>query len=417
MWSQMVERAQILIQQNRYLDAEKILRDALKNSPENTTVLYLLAEVNIQQNNTAEAAKLIDIAIGLAPYFSHLFYIKARVKLQEGNVLASEQSIQDAINLDPDQSHYFALWASLKLRQKKYQEALALADNSLALNPEDILGLNIRSTALLKLNRKEESYQTIEGALREDPNNAYTHANYGWNLLEKSQTKQALEHFREALKNDPSNESAKAGMLEALKANNIIYRMFLKYSFWIGNLTQNNQWVAIIGIYFSFRIIRYVADSYENLQIVLYPLLGILAFMAFSTWVITPISNLFLRFNTYGRHLLSKKEILSSNFVAGSVLVLIMGVLGYFLQVDEKYLALAAFGFSMMVPLSTMFLPTKYKNVLVVYTIFLFIVGLLALVDVFKSGEMVSDFIPIYLFGFIAYQWVANFMLIKQSNS
>jgi hypothetical protein len=71
----------------------------------------------------------------------------------------------------------------------------------------------------------------------------------------------------------------------------------------------------------------------------------------------------------------------------------------------------------MMVPLSTMFLTTKYKNVLVVYTIFLFIVGLLALVDVFKSGEMVSDFIPIYLFGFIAYQWVANFMLIKQSNS
>lgn len=417
MHSQMIERAQILIQQNRYQDAEKILKDVLKDSPENITVLYLLAEVNIQQNRTAEAEKLIDMAIGIAPYFSHLFYIKARVKLQEGNILVAEQIIQQAINIDPEQAHYFSLWASLKLRQKKYQEALDRADDALAIDAEDILGLNIRSTALLKLDRKEESFQTIEGALREDPNNAYTHANYGWNLLEKGETKQALQHFREALKNDPSNGSAKAGMVEALKANNFIYRWFLKYSFWIGNLTQKNQWVTIIGIYFLFRIMRYIADKYEALQPVLYPVLGVLALIAFSTWVITPISNLFLRFNKFGRHLLSKKEILSSNFVAGSVLVFTIGIIGYFLQIQEKYLALAVFGFSMMIPLSTMFLPTKYKNVLLIYSIGLFLVGTLAIVDIFQTGEMVSDFIPIYLFALIAYQWVANFMLIKQGNA
>ena len=416
MYLQMIDRAQILIQQNRYQDAEKILKDALKESPENITVLYLLAEVNIHQNQTAEAEKLIDLAIGLAPYFSHLFYIKARVKLQEGNVLAAEESIQEAIHIDPEQAHYFSLWSSLKLRQKKYQEALELADHALTIDAEDILGLNIRSTALLKLNRKEESYQTIEGALREDPNNSYTHANYGWNLLEKGETKQALVHFGEALKNDPTNGSAKIGMVEALKANNLIYRWFLKYSFWIGNLTQKNQWVTIIGIYIIFRVIRYIADASENLQPVLYPLLGILALMAFSTWVITPISNLFLRFNKFGRHLLSKKEILSSNFVAGSVLVFAIGLMGYFLQVEEKYLALAVFGFSMMIPLSTMFLPSKYKNALLIYTVILFLVGMAALVEIFTRGENFSVYVPIYFFGLIAFQWVANFILIKQGN-
>jgi tetratricopeptide (TPR) repeat protein len=416
MYDQMISRAQILMQQNRYQDAEKILNDVLKNNPENTTALYMLAEVNINQDKTTEAEKLIDLAIGIEPDYSHLFYIKAHIKLKQSNVLSAEQTIQEAINIDPQQAHYFSFWASIKLRQKKYSEALALADDSLALDAEDILGLNIRSTALIKLDRKEESYQTIEGALREDPNNSYTHANYGWNLLEKSQVKKALEHFKEALKNDPSNDSAKAGMLEALKANNFIYRWFLKYSFWIGNLTQNNQWVTIIGIYIIFRVIRYLADENESLQPFLYPLLGILALIAFSTWVITPISNLFLRFNPYGRHLLSKKEILSSNFVAVSVLVLIIGVLGYFLQVDEKYLALAAFGFSMMVPLSTMFLPTKYKNVLIIYAGFLFVVGFAALVEIFIRGEIFSVYIPIYFFGFIAFQWIANFMLIKQGN-
>jgi hypothetical protein len=71
----------------------------------------------------------------------------------------------------------------------------------------------------------------------------------------------------------------------------------------------------------------------------------------------------------------------------------------------------------MMIPLSTMFLPTKYKNVLLIYSIGLFLVGTLAIVDIFQTGEMVSDFIPIYLFALIAYQWVANFMLIKQGNA
>jgi hypothetical protein len=45
------------------------------------------------------------------------------------------------------------------------------------------------------------------------------------------------------------------------------------------------------------------------------------------------------------------------------------------------------------------------------------LVGTLAIVDIFQTGEMVSDFIPIYLFALIAYQWVANFMLIKQGNA
>lgn len=117
------------------------------------------------------------------------------------------------------------------------------------IDAENLSALNARSTALNKLNRKEESFETIQDALREDPNDAYTHANYGWGLLEKGHHKEALDHFKEALANDPSFEYAQLGMLQAIKANNPIYRVFLKYSFWMSNLTAKYQWGVIIGFY------------------------------------------------------------------------------------------------------------------------------------------------------------------------
>ena len=39
--------------------------------------------------------------------------------------------------------------------------------------------------------------------------------------LEKGNPKKALEHFKEALKQEPNLESAKAGIVHALKAKNI----------------------------------------------------------------------------------------------------------------------------------------------------------------------------------------------------
>src|SRR5690606_2150752 len=113
--------------------------------------------------------------------------------------------------------------------------------------------------ALIKLDRSEESFETIEGALREDPNNAFTHANYGWGLLEKGNHTKAMEHFKEALSHSPNLDYAQAGMLEAIKATNPIYRLFLKYAFWMGNMAAKFQWGFIIAFYILFRVIRSTA--------------------------------------------------------------------------------------------------------------------------------------------------------------
>lgn len=411
-----LSKVEILIQQKKFGEAEKLLSDLLTEDSNNIHFLSLLAEVFLQQDKFENANSIIESAIGLSPDSPHLFFIKSRAAIQQENLSEAETNINQAIELDPYDADYFALLAKIKLGRKQFEEALEIANKTLEIDAENLLALNTRSTALNKLNRSEESFETIEGALREDPNNAYTHANYGWGLLEKGDHKKALDHFKEALSNDPTFDYAQSGMLEALKATNPIYRLFLKYSFFMSNLTAKYQWGVIIGFYLGFKVLRTTIKNNEALQPYLFPLIIALGLIAFSTWVIAPISNLFLRFNKYGQLLLDKKERMSSSFVAVSLGAFIVGLLLYIALSDEKMLTIAVFGFAMMLPLGTMFSPSKNKYGLLIYTVVLAVVGLAAIGLTFSTGEMFNLMTVVFIFGFVAFQWVANYMLIKEDN-
>jgi hypothetical protein len=173
---------------------------------------------------------------------------------------------------------------------------------------------------------------------------------------------------------------------------------------------------VIIGFYVGARFLRTLARENATLAPYLTPVVILLSVVAFSTWVINPIGNLFLRFNRYGQFLLDKKEKMSSNFVAISLAVCIVGLLSYFILSDDKFLTVAAFGFAMMVPLGSMFSSTKYKNALIIYTIAMAAVGILGISTTFSTGEIFNPFIPIFIFGFVAFQWVANYMIIQSGN-
>jgi hypothetical protein len=184
----------------------------------------------------------------------------------------------------------------------------------------------------------------------------------------------------------------------------------------MSKLTARYQWGVIIGFYLVVRVLRGVAKANESLQPFLVPLIIVLALVAFSTWVITPVSNLFLRFNKYGRLLLDKQEKNSANFVAACFGVFIAGLALYVSFSDVLFLAVAAFGFMMMVPCGTMFSPTQYKNVLPIYAAGMASVGLCAVARTFATGELFNPLSLVFIIGFAAFQWVANFLLIKEDN-
>ena len=173
---------------------------------------------------------------------------------------------------------------------------------------------------------------------------------------------------------------------------------------------------VIIGFFIGFRLLRALAASNESLRPFLTPIIILLALIMFSTWIITPVSNLFLRFNKYGKHLLGKYEKISANFVGIGFLLFILGLMTYLFLGNEKFLPVAVFGFAMMLPCSSMFLPSKNENALMVYVVVMALVGLASIFLTFQSGEIFNMFSAIFIFGFVAFQWVANYMLIRETN-
>lgn len=409
-------KVEILIEQKRYQEAGKLLRELLAQDPNNIDYLMYFAEVNLQQQQYDLALQVIDNAIGLSPATPDLYALKGRIALRQEQYEEAENLVMEAIRLDPYYAEYFALLAFIKLNRKQYQAALDEANKALAIDAQHVFALNTRSTALVKLNQSSQAFETIEGALREDPNNAYTHANYGWGLLEKGDHARAKEHFKQALLHYPNMEYAQMGLLQAIKASNLVYRWFLHYAFLMSKLSGKFQWGILIAFYLGFRILSYTAQHNENLQPYLDPLIFVLAIVAFSTWIITPVSNLFLRFNRYGQLLLSSKEKLSSNFVAASFGIFLIGLACYFLLSDTRYLALAAYGFAMMLPLGVMLAPARKKNALVYYTLALAVLGMWAIVRTFSGGALFHGTTTLFILAFVGFQWFTNYLLIKEDN-
>ena len=410
----LLQRAQQLIASNRYPEAEKELRNILAQAPDRVDAKALFAICLAQQNKVTEGLDVLGSAMSQQPDNDYLLYLHALLLLKAQKPAEARKSIENAITFNPRNAEYFGVRGSIDLQQKNWKEALDSANAGLQINPENLQCLNVRSTALFKLDSKEEAYETIREALQNDPENLVTHANIGWGLLEQGDHREALEHFREALRIDPTYAYAKAGMVEALKARYWFYRIFLKYAFWVNNMKAKGQWILIIGLYIGIRILNGIAETDASLAVFIKPVIYLYMAFAISTWLIEPLSNLFLRLNVYGRYALTKDEVMSSNFVGASLLIAIGGTLFYLFKDDPLYVLVIIFGIAMMIPLASMFNAsrTKHRKILVGYTVGLAAIGILGMVSHITTGDA-GVLQTLFLIGVIAYQWVANAFMIR----
>jgi tetratricopeptide (TPR) repeat protein len=415
MTNKYIARAGMLLEQNRYSEAEKELKLALSNNPDDPEIKALLSISLAYQGHFEQGLDLIKSALSQDADNPRYQYFLASIYYMDQDLKKAEELIRSAISIYPEEADFFALLSRIQLTNKDWKKALESAEKGLSIDSDNLNCLNCRSTALIKLDKKVEALGTIEEALKRDPENAYTHANLGWGLLEKGDSRKALEHFRKALTINPEMEFAKSGLVEALKGKYLIYRWFLKYTFWISNLKGKAQWGVIIGFYVLTKVLRLVTNSHPKLEPFITPILMLYLVFAFSTWIMGPISNLFLRLNVYGKYALTKEEILSSNLVGVSlVLGLVSGIL--FCVIDSAFLAtMAIVGLSMMLPLSAVFNFTKGKkrNGVLFYVIALFLIGIGAIVQSYMDQNIFPGIMMIYVFGILGYQWFVNFLTIR----
>lgn len=345
-------RARQLLSLNRFDQAADEFRRHLLEEPGDAAAHSQLAICLCALGQFAPAAEHARTAIGLGPDESFAHYALAWVLKRRRQDKEAMASINEAIRLDSGDPDYFAFRAELLAGQSKWSDMLEDADRGLAIDPDHVDCMNLRMQALMRLGRRAEAAATIGENLARDPDNATTQANAGWRYLETGEPRQALDHFREALRIDPDHAWARQGIIEALKAKNIVYRLFLRYLFWMTTFPPNVRWGIVIGGFFGQQFAASLSKQYPAaapaLDVLIY---GYMAFALF-TWLADPLFNLLLFTSRYGRHVLTADQ-RHGAMVTGGVLLAAVALLAWALfQGDPRLFFAAITTFLLLIPAS-----------------------------------------------------------------
>jgi tetratricopeptide (TPR) repeat protein len=421
------ERGHILYQTGRYDAAEQEFRAALGENSSDALAHAMLGLCLTRRKAYDEATTEAQEAIRLRPDWHFGYSVMAHVMLDRERLKPAAEAIVRAIEIDPFNAGYHGMLATIRLQQRLWPAALEAADAGLKIDPENQFCLNARAQALVKLGRRDEASATIEGALRNDPENATTHANQGWALLHAGKHREALVHFREALRIDPELQWAKSGLVEALKARNIIYRLMLRYFLFMGRLRSQAQWAIILGGYFGYQALLELRRSHPEWSGFILPLVIAYAVFAIMTWIARPLFNLMLRLHPYGRYALSRDQAMGANLVGGTILLALALAVAGFIRGDGNLLMSAICCALLLLPVSAIFTcpPGWPRQGMALYSSALGLVGVgIAVTGWFAdrggvdaSGSLIDmrqRLITLFLFGAFLSGWAANGLIMMR---
>lgn len=324
----LLNRANLLLDQSRFDLAETECRRALGDDPNDEWATALLALAQSGQKKHKEATTTAESAVALAPDWPFSHYVLASIFADRERLAEAEASVREAIRLDPDAAEYFALLAGIHIQRKHWREGLETAERGLMLDAEDVDCANYRAMCLVKLGRKTDADAAIASALSKQPENAATHATRGWTLLESGDHKKAMEHFREALRLEPDMEWARAGIVEAMKARRIVYRVMLKYFFFMSRLTRRAQMAIIVGAVVLINVFDDIVRGFPALKPFALPLALLYLAFVLMTWISQPLFNLILRLDRFGRLALSDEQRRGANLFGLCILCALLALCG-----------------------------------------------------------------------------------------
>lgn len=415
--SERIEKAQLLMEQQRFEPAMKELAQELQSNPDEPHVHALLAVCLRELERNQEALQAAQRAVHLGPDYAYAHYVLAGVHNQDDRFEEAEQAIREAIRLDPEDADYQARLANLHIQQRRWEEGLRAAERALELEPTHSLALNMRSMALNSLNRMDEAAAASASALAANPEDATAHASKGWQEVRGGDLEAAMTHFREALRLDSTHAWAREGVVEALKARNPVYRAMLTYFLWTSRLRPQMLWGFIIGGFVLSKVLRDFAKTNPQWAPYIWVVLGPYFAFCLMTWIADPLFNLLLRTHPMGRVALTPGQTQAANWFGGSLLLALLSLaIWLVLKTDPAFMLMVVAGL-MVIPISSALgaESARARKILLTYVAALgasgtFLVGASFFVT---TGPAVGIPFGIFFLGIATFFWVANWIKIR----
>jgi len=349
-----MQRGRLLREQGRHAEAEKFFLDVLQQSPDDVEALCELALCRGQiDGRKEESIHAIDRAVSLEPESSHVHALRALLLHDISRYGEALASAERAVALAAENAMaHFARSAALA-GLNRWADAEVSVRQALSLDPDYAAAHNLLSHILRIQGKMDENADQIRTMLSRNPESADTHVSAGWSALRRGERDMAEGHFLEALRLEADNDFARRGLLEAYKSRSPMYRLYLRYCFFMQQFTPRQQWSIAIGIYIGYRVLVRAASGYNRAVAA-----GIvIAYLLFVFWghLARSVGNFIIALDRKARHALVRREQRDAG-VGGLVLV---GVVALALGSLGGFHALAIIGYTalgMSLPLAHTFM-------------------------------------------------------------
>jgi tetratricopeptide (TPR) repeat protein len=294
-------RAILLMERRRYRLAEEELRRALADEPQSAVVQAYLALCLAE--DPARAREALETAVWATvhdPLLPTGWYVLSQVESRHATWEQAEHSGRIALGLAPELPALLVHMAQLMQTRERYREGLEFAERALAVAPDDVAALMTAGSLRSRVGGHDEAKEDFERALARAPNDHAVQANAGWAALRRGDAEAGVRHFRASLRLEPGEASAQRGMLEALRAHNAAYRVFLRIALKLSRLPALVKWVAIM---WAIGLLAYVSLGEANPWVLLPIQIPVIAATIFA-WTARPLADLLVMVDPAGRAVL-----------------------------------------------------------------------------------------------------------------
>jgi tetratricopeptide (TPR) repeat protein len=220
----MIRRAEILLEQKRYAEAESLLRQSPTDTENPARALSLLSLALAGQNRYPEALEVANQAIATDPSNVAGLFARSRSMRGLGKLCEAEEAIREALRLAPEDPVVWLELLSVLVVRGRWKEVLDTAEERLKQDPESTQVRTLRMIALAQCSVDDGPLREANTILKHEPEHVVALAQVGLAALNAGRYADAERWFKESLRIQPT-PIAKSGLLETLKASHPLFRL------------------------------------------------------------------------------------------------------------------------------------------------------------------------------------------------
>jgi len=211
-----VRMAQVLLRDNRPVDAEKAFRDVLKDEPKNPEINDGLGVSLLMQARYKEALPFLQKAVQLAPQNGSYRNNLGVAQMELGDFAGAESAFrvaEESPNSD-DRLSASINWGRLRTRQGRDKEAEEIFSQALARDPQSFAAMLGRAGAREAQGELEGAAEDYLAAVKLQPSSPEANLRLGLCLVTLKKTDLGRRYLQRAVELDPTGDTgARARML------------------------------------------------------------------------------------------------------------------------------------------------------------------------------------------------------------